>query len=141
MKKYIALFVMLSCFYMSTIHVLAKDNVDVYLNSTNQNIKVSVYEIDGTVLVPIRPIFELFHYKIEWDNMRQRITTTTALGSMKIQIGSILVSKNDYQAHTLSTYPRILNGMSVIPIEFAAECTDSNIRYVESSNAVIINSK
>ena len=141
MKKFIVLLVTLSSLFLTITQAAAKDNVEVYLNSINQNMSLSVYEIDGTVLVPIRPIFELFNFKVEWDNMRQRITTTTALGKLKIQIGSILVSKNDYQAHLLSTYPRLINGTTVVPIEFVSECTDSSIRYVASNNAIVINSK
>lgn len=118
----------------------AADNVEVYHNGEKKDFAISVEMIDGTTLVPIRTIFEMFNYKVEWDSMRQRIRTTTAIGKLTIGIGSVLVSQNDYQAYVLSTYPRLINGTTMIPIEFASEATDSSIQYTESSNSLVINS-
>lgn len=120
--------------------VFAAENAEVFLNGEKQNFTVNVEEIDDTVFVPIRPIFELFNYKIEWDGMRQRIRTTTAIGKLTIQIGSVLVSQNDYQAYVLSKYPRLLDGTTMIPIDFASAATESSVQYTKSSNSLLINS-
>ena len=119
--------------------VFAADGVEVYYNGEKKDFTVRAEQIDGTTLVPIRAVFELFNYKVEWDNMRQRIKTTTALGKLTIGIGSVLVSQNDYQAYVLSTYPRLIDGVTMIPIEFAAAATESSIQYTESSNSLVIN--
>ncbi|MDD6484254.1 MAG: copper amine oxidase N-terminal domain-containing protein [Clostridiales bacterium] len=118
---------------------LAGDTASVYLNGVKQDLSVPVYEIDGNTMVPIRPIFELAHYKVEWDEMRRRISTTTMLGSLKIQIGSTLVAQNGNQPYLLSTYPRIYNGTTMIPMDFASAATGYTIQYSAASDALFIN--
>jgi len=113
---------------------------DVYLDGVKQNYTVYYERIDGTVMVPIRPIFEAFHFKLDWDAGRQRINVTTAIGKLIIQIGSHVVSQNGYNAYQMSTYARIENGQTLIPIEFAAACTGASVQYVESNNSVVITS-
>lgn len=117
----------------------AGDDTGVYLNGEKQDLSVPVYEIDGNIMVPIRPIFELAHYKVEWDGMRQRISTTTMLGSLQIQIGSTLVAQNGNQPYLLSAYPRIYNGTTMIPIDFASAATGFTIQYSAASDALFIN--
>lgn len=118
----------------------AAENAEVYFNGEKQSFTVNAEEIDGTVFVPIRPVFELFNYKIEWDGMRKRIRTTTAIGKLTIQIGSVLVSQNDYQAYVISAYPRLLDGTTMIPIDFASAATESSIQFTENNNSIVINS-
>ena len=48
--------------------VFAADGVEVYYNGEKKDFTVRVEQIDGTTLVPIRAVFELFNYKVEWDN-------------------------------------------------------------------------
>lgn len=139
LKKMRILFITAALMIGCIPRVSAADNVEVYFNGEKKDFTVSVEQIDDAVLVPIRAIFELFNYKVEWNSMRQRITTTTAIGKLNIGIGSVLVSQNDYQAYVLSTYPRLINGTTMIPIDFASAATEASIQYAESSNSLVIN--
>jgi hypothetical protein len=115
------------------------ENVEVVMNGTKQDFTITVTEVGGHIMVPIRPVFEMFNFKVHWNNMRQRINTTTALGSLIIDIGSVFVCQNDYQAYVLSTYPRIYKGSTMIPLDFAADATDTSIQFVETSNSLVVN--
>ena len=119
--------------------VYAEEVTAVYLDGEKQ-FDVEVIVVNGTVMVPIRPIFELFRFKLEWDELRKRINTTTALGKLIIGIDSVLVSQGDYQAYVLSTPPRLYHDRTYIPIDFAAACTDVNIQYAENIKSLVINS-
>ena len=122
-------------------NTFAADNAEVYFNGVKQPFTVTVYTIDDVQMISMRPVFELFNYKVEWNNKHRMITTNTSLGKMRLGIGSVFVCLNDYQAYVLKTYPRIYNGSTMVPIEFAAECTESGIQYNESNNSLVITSK
>ncbi len=124
-----------------TANAFAADNTEVYFNGEKQPFTVTVYTIDDIQMIPMRPIFELFNYKVDWNNKHRTITTSTVLGKMRLGIGSVFVCLNDYQAYVLKTYPRIYNGNTMVPLEFAAECTEAAIQYNESNNSLVITSK
>lgn len=114
------------------------ENTEVYLNGEKQAETMTVTQIDGSTLVPIRPIWNLFNLKLEWDGMRKRITSSTALGKTIIGIGSVMTSVNGNQAYVATTYPRIFGGSTMIPIDLAESCTGAQIKYVESNNSLVI---
>lgn len=138
MKKLTAFIICLSLALGSTASALS--NTAVYYNGDKQNDTINVLEIDDTVLIAMRPIWDLAGYKLTWDGMRQRITTATCIGKLKIQIGSKLVSINPdvCEAKLLMTYPRIYEGQTMIPIDFAAECIDASIQYSDKNNTLTI---
>ncbi len=119
-------------------NMFAKDGAEVFIDGVDAGFAVQVLSIDNTILVPVRPIFEAMNLKVEWDNKRQRITSGTALGNTVFGIGTTLASVGDYQPHILTTYPRIFNGQTLIPIDFAGECVSAGITYMPSNNTVII---
>ncbi len=138
MKKIISLLICIAALTGSSAY--ASSNTELYFNGERKAETINVLQIDGNVFVPIRPVWDAAGLKLTWDGMRKRITTTTAIGKLKIQIGSNLVSVNPsvYEAKLISAYPRIYEGATMIPIDFAAECVGAAIQYSENNNAVMI---
>ena len=114
------------------------ENVSVYYNGEKQPQTVTVTEIDGSVLIPIRPVWDLFSTKLTWYGMRKRITSSTALGKTIIQIGSAVVSVNGNNVYVAATYPRIFGGSTLIPLDLAEACTGASIKYVTSNQSLQI---
>lgn len=139
-KKIISIILTVSAICAVCMPIHASTETALYANGVRAEENINILEIDGNVFVPIRPIWNTAGYKLVWDNMRKRIVTTTAIGKLTIQIGSNLVSvnPNKYEPKLISAYPRIYEGQTMIPIDFAAECVGASIQYSKANNAVMI---
>ena len=139
MKKIIA--ILTAALLAGNMSAYAADNAAVYVDGERQDFTVRAEQIDGTVIIPIRPIFERFNYSLEWDGMRKRVTATTAIGNIIFGLGVNIAAKNGNSPYVMKTYPRLLNGQTMIPIDFAADCVGKTIQYIDSTESLMINSK
>ena len=115
---------------------------EVNINGERQAETIYVEQIDGTTLVPIRPIFEKFNFNIQWDQKRKRIESINKLGKCIIQVGAPVVALykdlSNYEPYVLDTYVRITNNQTMIPMDFAAKCTGTTINFDEEANILDI---
>jgi len=140
MKKRIS-FLLGMVMLILSVQAFAQGTTTVYINGQKQEQTITVAELDGTLLVPMRTVWDACGYQLSWDAMRQRIDTVTMIGKIKVQIGSILVSQiqgTTQGAYVLKTYPRLWSGVTMIPSEFATECTGANLKYIKENDALMI---
>lgn len=92
-------------------------------------------------LVPIRAIIEAMGGTVDWDNETQTTTLTYHDNVMKLTINSTIAYLNDVE-NTLDVMPVVINGRTMLPIQFIAESFDFNIEWdKENSLITIINSQ
>jgi hypothetical protein len=95
---------------------------------------------DGTTLVQFRPIFEKLGLKIEWDGTNKRITGTKEGLKIELKFGSITALLNGKEI-TLQKAPRLVNGITVIPLRFVGEASGKIVNWDASTQSVSIRDK
>jgi len=99
---------------------------------------VPVFLNDGTVLVPMHPIFEWFGMNLKWDAKRDIVTTTTAIGEMKLRIGSDIATLSNGKVKLMPTYIRQIDGQTMVPLMFIAESMNVTVNWLEAAATVNI---
>ena len=94
----------------------------------------------GTILLPMRSIFEKLGLKVEWNPATGAITGTKENLIIKLQVGSTQASVNGI-IKKLTSAPRVMNNVTYVPLRFVGEATGSDIKWDAPSSTVIINSK
>lgn len=92
---------------------------------------------DGTTIVQFRPIFEKLGLKIQWDGKNQRITGTKEGLKIELTIGSITALINGREV-PLQQAPRIVNGVTLIPLRFVGEASGKDVNWNASTQSVSI---
>ena len=139
MKRLIALLLAFMTVAISAVSVSAASDVEVYLDGSRQDFNVEVEILDGIEMVPLRAIMEMCGYTVDWDAERQWVYCTSARGKFLIAIGAKVVMNNNYQGpYVLSQCPMILNGVTVIPRDFAEYLTGTSIEFNSELNSLTV---
>ncbi|TCZ78418.1 DUF5050 domain-containing protein [Paenibacillus albiflavus] len=94
-------------------------------------------EQNGSVLVPMRAIFEALNVKIDWDSAKKIVTGSADNLTITLQIGSTTATINDKQV-TLNTAPIELNDRTLVPARFVAEALGAKVDWDSNTKTVII---
>ncbi|MCU6792688.1 copper amine oxidase N-terminal domain-containing protein [Paenibacillus sp. WQ 127069] len=93
--------------------------------------------INGTMLVPLRQMFETLGAEVQWDGNTSIITARKVQNVITLTIGSKTATRNSKQI-TLDVPPVITNGNTMVPLRFIAESLGSNVEWVEDTGTVRI---
>lgn len=118
--------------------VYANETIKIIVNGEELILDAEPLLVNDTILVPIRPIFESLGMRLIWENERGVVTTTTAIGEVKIRIGSDIAVLGDGTVNLMPTYPRIVNGRTMVPIRFVAETMKADVNWSEGTRTVSI---
>lgn len=92
---------------------------------------------NGRTLVPLRAIFEKIGATVEWDGNTQTVKATKGDISISLTINNTTAYKNG-QAITLDVPAKILNGRTLVPVRFIADCFGVNVEWIQETKTVYL---
>lgn len=131
---------------MSAIPVSAaadEQNVSVILDSARQSYEQPPVVADGSVLVPLRGIFEKLGARIDWDEATGTVFGYKYLpgGSLSVQL---TVGKNtawiNGKSTTLAVPAKVVGGSTLVPLRFVGEALGANVKWDNATSTVYIES-
>jgi hypothetical protein len=94
----------------------------------------------GTILLPMRVIFEKLGLQVEWDAKTGTITGKKDGLVIKQQIGSTKATINGV-IKQLTSAPKVINKVTYVPLRFVGQATDSSVLWDSKHNTVSITTK
>ncbi len=94
----------------------------------------SPVNINGSVLVPMRAIFEALGAEVVWEEETQTVTGILGENQVKTSIGSITGYVND-EMLDLSVPSRLINGRTMVPVRFVSEGLTAEVNWIEGASA------
>ena len=91
----------------------------------------------GSVLVPLRGVFEKLGATVAYDGASKSILAVRGSTSVQIQIGSLTAQVNG-EAKTLSSPASSVNGTTLVPLRFVSEALGAEVKWSAASQTVII---
>lgn len=113
----------------------------------NREVRLSTLPVaqNGTTMLPMRELFELLEAEINWDNATQTVTARKDNKQISVTVGSVTAYLNG-TAILLDEPPFMKNGITMIPLRFAAETLEYEIawdpdkRIVQLSSGIVSDS-
>ncbi|NOU89022.1 DUF5050 domain-containing protein [Paenibacillus sp. LMG 31460] len=140
--KYLSICVILS------IILLSGNGSYVSANSSQTNAKIIVdgkelsFEVppvnaDGTVMVPMRPIFEALQAKVSWNEIRRTATAVKETTTIKVTTNSTSAYINEREV-ILGVRPYVNEGNTMVPVRFISEAFGATVAWNEFTQTVTI---
>ncbi|GIO44133.1 C40 family peptidase [Paenibacillus apis] len=115
----------------------AASAVAVYLDGSKLQTEIAPRMVDGSVLVPMRSLFEAQGAKLSWDGTTKTVTAEKANTKLIYRIGDSTADLNG-QAMQLAVPGRIADGYTLVPLRFVSESLGSKVDWDEAARAVRI---
>jgi hypothetical protein len=112
--------------------------INVVINGEVQKFDAVPVNVNGSVLVPMRAIFEMLQATITWDGSKQQVTATYGSQTIVLTINS-KVAVIDGEEVELTAIPQIVNGNTLVPLRFVGEALDCDVKWNSTTNTVDIN--
>ncbi len=93
----------------------------------------------GSILVPMRPIFEKLGLTLVWDSKTGTITASKEGLTITLQLGSKKATVNG-TVKQLATAPKMVNNVTYVPLRFVGEATGKSVVWNAKANSVEIKS-
>ncbi|WP_240416481.1 copper amine oxidase N-terminal domain-containing protein [Paenibacillus periandrae] len=94
----------------------------------------------GSVLVPFRSVFEAFGLTVTWEQTSRRVVGSNDAVKIEMYIGKKNVSVNN-EKKDLEMEPRIIDGITMIPLRFVSESMGKNVSWDPSTDTVTIKNR
>ena len=95
---------------------------------------------NGRTLVPLRAIFEKIGATVDWDGTTQTVKATKGDISVSLTINNTTAYKNG-EAIALDVPGKIINGRTLVPVRFIADCFGVDVKWVQETKTVVLTSK
>lgn len=95
--------------------------------------------LNGTVLVPMRDLFEHEGAKLAWDNVTKTVTATKGETTLTYRIGEQTASVNGSAVH-VNIPGRITDGSAMVPLRLVSEALGSTVKWNQAARTVRITS-
>lgn len=127
---------------MISIPVFAAEKpISVQINQQKLDVTKSAPVNDnGSILLPLRTIFENLGLKINWDAKTGSITGTKEGLVVKLQVGSKQASVNGV-LKKLTSAPKMINNVTYVPLRFVGEATGNDVKWDAKQQTVLISTK
>ncbi len=100
--------------------------IPVYINGVKQNFSSDPVNMNGSVLVPMRNLFEAVGGNVQWDDATRTVTGNRGNTNVKLSIGSNSGYVNNSQQQ-LNAAPQLINGNTYIPLRFLCEAFGATV--------------
>ncbi|WP_068779438.1 stalk domain-containing protein [Paenibacillus sp. GM2] len=117
----------------------ASSPVSVYLDGQQLQLEIEPILVRGTVLVPMRGLFEAQGAKLAWEGSSKTVTATKDETKLTYRIGDSVAQLNG-QAINLTAPGQIERGYSLVPLRFVSEALGSSVKWEADTKTVIITS-
>jgi cell wall-associated NlpC family hydrolase len=114
--------------------------IAVYLDGRQLQTEVQPLNVGGTVLVPMRGLFERQGAKLAWDNATKTLKATKGGTTLTYRIGEHTANLNG-QALEVTVPGQISGGYSLVPLRFVSEALGSEVAWQPDAHTVRITSK
>lgn len=114
--------------------------ITVQLDQKKLNSSSAPINDHGTILLPLRTIFENLGLTILWDVKTGSITGTRDGLIIKLKVGNKQASVNGV-IKQLTSAPKVINNVTYVPLRFVGEATGSSVKWDAKNSTVFINSK
>ncbi|MCZ8514971.1 stalk domain-containing protein [Paenibacillus filicis] len=114
-----------------------KKQIEVYMNNLSVPLSAAPMNLEGTVVVPFRSLFENMGLKVEWDPALKTISGSKEGLTLKLTIGDPIAYVNGVE-QPLSVSPIIDGGTTYIPLRFVGEALGRNVSWDETSSSINI---
>ena len=146
MNKRIVSLVICLIFALSAMSVSAK-TIQFTMNSTDadiledkvttQVIETAPYTKNDRTMVPVRLINEQFGATVGWDENTKTVTITKGADVISLTLDNNSAIVNG-EAVILDAAPEQVNDRTMVPVRFISETLGYNVKYVESTEQVLI---
>lgn len=124
--------------YVAPVHGSNPIRVDVNGNPVAFN-GVQPMAVNGTVLVPLRGVFESLGATVDYDASNRTVIGSRGSRYVRLPLSSNTATINGNPV-PLSEPARVVNGTTLVPLRFVAEALGSNVQWLQASNTVEISS-
>ncbi|MNJ31987.1 Protease inhibitor precursor [compost metagenome] len=93
--------------------------------------------VNGTVLIPLKNLFDALGATLEWNQAMKKITASKGDTTVELTVDSTAAQKQD-KPLTLQAKPIVINGYTMVPARFAAESFDADVDWDPQSNTITI---
>ncbi len=114
-----------------------KQSVKITVNGKHLVFAQNPVNIDGSVLVPYKVVFEALGAEVKWDGTAKNVTAVKDNVTVIMQADSTSYSKNGEKLK-LNTPVRIIDGVAFVPVKEAAVSFGASVEWKQSSNTVAI---
>jgi len=83
---------------------------------------------NGRTLVPLRAIFEKIGASVEWNADTQTVTAIKGDTTISLTVNNATANKNG-EAVSLDVPAKIINGRTLVPVRFVADCFGVNVEW------------
>ncbi len=100
--------------------------ISVYINGAKQDFSSDPVNMNGSVLVPMRSLFESVGGNVQWENSTRTVTANRGNTNVRLSIGNNVGYINNGQQQ-LDAAPQLINGNTYIPIRFLCEAFGATV--------------
>lgn len=141
MKKVLSIVLTLVLLFTIThFHVMANDEITVYLDGHKIEFDQPPIIINDRTLVPMRALFEALGATVEWDEESQEAIGTVPGIEIEIKIGADYVSVNTVKL-VLDCPSQKINDRVLVPLRVISESLGVDVQWDEKNNSVIMKNK
>jgi hypothetical protein len=141
MKKIIAIVaVLIGAIFMNASNAVVSaesSGIEVVIDGETQHYNEAPVNRKGSILVPMRAIFDKFKATMIWDGRTQQVSATKGSIHIVLTINSPTATING-KTIVLDTVPQLINGSTLIPLRIIGETFGANVQWVPEKNAVVI---
>ena len=118
-------------------NIIIEEDIKLIINGENMSFDAPPRTVGGRVMAPVRGVFEALGAEVFWDEETQTITARRDAVIIVMQIGNAVVTINGYEI-TLDVPPRLVGGLTYVPVRAVAEGLDADVYWDNEARAVIV---
>ena len=123
---------------LSSSSVFAEEKqIRIFINGEVEAFSIKPINVNGSVLVPMRAIFERFDAEVSWDNAKKQVTAVKGKTTIVLTVQSKTAYINESPVE-LNTEPQIVNGSTMVPLRIVGEALGSTVSWDSAEYAVRI---
>ncbi|WP_235957217.1 C40 family peptidase [Paenibacillus apii] len=109
--------------------------VSIYLDGSLLKTEAEPVNVNGTLLVPMRRLFEGQGAKLSWNNTDKMVTATKDGITLTYRIGDLTATVND-RTVPLNAPGQISGGYTLVPLRFVSEALGSTVAWDQAARTV-----
>lgn len=123
-------------------NVTKADEITVKYEGEAVEFDVPAQIINDTTMVPMRTLFELFGYKVKWDQETQTVTARKNSKTITMTVGSTEItltkSSGETETVTCSYAPVVVDGRTLIPLRAVSELAGLDVEWDQETKTASI---